>query len=319
MCGLAGIVSKDGSPIEPSEVTNLFNLIIDRGNQAHGIAMYKNGQWRVYKAVGSATNAENAKAVRRRVRHYKPTSVLLHTRFASHGSPKNLDNNHPIYHARKSFLLHNGVVYLPKQYNNAIGQTDTEQLLCHLEQHGYDGLEEVQGGFACFCVNLRTPKEIHYFRNNSNPLNVVSTDTALYFLSWPFTVDKSPSTPVPAHMLHAVLLNNDGTNPKVEIVRELPSYKRVEYPQTPWRIKRLEPGDSTISAIPTWPDDDDDADLEEENEGLVNDLAKMTDEEFEAWLESQSHLWESKKSINSSCAIDPDQWDKIVQESMNNV
>jgi len=74
---------------------------------------------------------------------------LFHVRAATHGSPSDNRNNHPIFYQTDQkvshILIHNGVVSPPEWMEKADGETDSEQLLYYWKGYGPEAWEAFQG------------------------------------------------------------------------------------------------------------------------------------------------------------------------------
>ncbi len=107
MCGIAGFSLSSNSKINVRRLSNaLLSELDSRGNQAAGFAFQtQNSQGLFKKAVSGATLP-----LRSLPRNAK--TVILHTRYATHGSIRVPANNHPVQSPDESIsLVHNGVIY----------------------------------------------------------------------------------------------------------------------------------------------------------------------------------------------------------------
>jgi hypothetical protein len=94
----------------------------------------------------------------------KSKAILLHTRSATHGSPSNNFNNHPII-GSKYILVHNGIVETDTKYD-ARGETDTEQMLRSMEVNGLvDGLNKTKGWVATIFADIDNFKNLYWYVN----------------------------------------------------------------------------------------------------------------------------------------------------------
>lgn len=201
MCGIAAFFGLE--PVRQDVVEGLFRHILPRGREAAGIAMFRDGLWTTAKMPGSVD--KNMASFVDLVTEYEPTSVLLHTRLPSGGSPSDNNNNHPIV-CEHSFILHNGVVDVPEHYDGK-GKTDTEQMGLHFEKQGLiKGLETVSGWYANMRVDLERPYVVQIFRNSGAPLQVYKGDGYLIYASTAFrsNVDRGWSTEMKAGIVYAV-------------------------------------------------------------------------------------------------------------------
>lgn len=107
MCGIAGFNLSQESRISPRELSNALLTELDiRGNQASGFAFRSDKSMGVYKKAVAGAQLP-LKSMSRSAKQ-----VILHTRYATHGSIKVYDNNHPVQSLDDSIaLVHNGVIY----------------------------------------------------------------------------------------------------------------------------------------------------------------------------------------------------------------
>ena len=107
MCSIAGFSLSNNSRINPRKLAHALLVEMDvRGNQASGYAWQSSTGSGVFKkdvAGANLTTKQMSKGTR---------LAVLHTRYATHGSIKNMANNHPVLSPDKSVaLVHNGVIY----------------------------------------------------------------------------------------------------------------------------------------------------------------------------------------------------------------
>lgn len=107
MCGIAGFSLATGSKVNARKLSHsLFKQIEKRGNQASGYAWNTPDGSGFYKQDIAGSNLP-LKAMPKQA-----STVILHTRLATHGSIKNNANNHPVQSPDATIsLVHNGVIY----------------------------------------------------------------------------------------------------------------------------------------------------------------------------------------------------------------
>lgn len=183
MCGIAGIVGK----VDADVAERLIVSLQSRGKDASGIAVANGRTVYVYK-----TNVEAASFVQlplwKKARNRMKDShvVLLHTRAATHGSPTNNDNNHPIY-TDDSLIIHNGVVDVSKKYES-YGQTDTEQFLRAIEAYGggitgIEGAARITSGWLAIAYQcLDNPNTVLLYKDGS-PIVAYENNGTIIFCS----------------------------------------------------------------------------------------------------------------------------------------
>lgn len=107
MCSIGGFSLSQNSRINPRKLANALLTQMDvRGNQASGYAWQSSTGSGVYKKDTSGSGLSMKQMS-------KGTRVaVLHTRYATHGSIRDMANNHPVLSPDKSVaLVHNGVIY----------------------------------------------------------------------------------------------------------------------------------------------------------------------------------------------------------------
>lgn len=120
MCGIAGFNLSLESSISPRELSNaLLNELDIRGNQASGFAFRSNKSMATYKKAVAGSQL-SLKSMSRSAKQ-----VILHTRYATHGSINVYANNHPVESPDGSIaLVHNGVIYNHDLVRTAIDPND---------------------------------------------------------------------------------------------------------------------------------------------------------------------------------------------------
>jgi len=164
MCGIGGFI-KEGN-VEDEFLKNLIrDLAIQlqsRGQDACGV--YTSiGQGIVNKAPGPASRFQAWPE------HYGQVT-LVHARAATHGTPRNNNNNHPIIGLEK-VLIHNGIVWGEKLADYPYkGECDSEILLSYIERFGItEGLKKSHGSIAAAFCDMAAPKKLWLY-SYSSPL-----------------------------------------------------------------------------------------------------------------------------------------------------
>lgn len=160
MCGIAGAINVQ---LTVRQIKEVFQELALRGRDATGIAaLGRDNHWRVWKVTEPAnTLTKNGvlDAILPRWVNYQPKAWLFHTRQATHGSAREVNNAHPIT-SQRGLVIHNGIVHVTKQYRGQ-GQTDTEQLLLDMDRRGYrKALEDCGGYYALAYVDRTRPEEL---------------------------------------------------------------------------------------------------------------------------------------------------------------
>ena len=179
MCGIAGIVGN----VNPQKASTILYLLQTYGEDATGVAFKHkdNEKFYVYKGPLPAEEVLRDPVYEKFVQKHAEESnlTLLHCRLATHGSPLNNDNNHPIF-SNNSMIIHNGIVHLPEMFKNARGKTDTEQLLLYIDKYGLEkALEKAIGSVSIAYTELES--NTLWLYTNTGALNMGQTKGALYF------------------------------------------------------------------------------------------------------------------------------------------
>lgn len=193
MCGIVGYI---GIKTDPQIGIEALKRLEYRGYDSAGMAVLNNEKKEVacLKSVGKISSLEE-KFSKKRI---KGTPFILHTRWATHGSPTEL-NAHPHHDCKKKiWIVHNGIVEnykelkenLKKKGHRFISETDTE-VLAHLIEHFFKGnlekavqqaLKKVKGTYALLAISIDDPKKIVAARNSS-PLAIAINDNEIVVAS----------------------------------------------------------------------------------------------------------------------------------------
>jgi asparagine synthetase B (glutamine-hydrolysing) len=119
--------------------------IESRGGQASGFA------WQVGRECGVFKKDVAGSRLSLRSMPKRASSVILHTRFATHGSVRDMANNHPVMSPDKSIaLVHNGVIYNHSLLRGELSQfklpeVDTSVIPAILQAHGVERFDMLDG------------------------------------------------------------------------------------------------------------------------------------------------------------------------------
>lgn len=197
MCGIAGVYFLENDWMGEDEIEELVDSLLvciePRGDDATGIVtMNKDGKIEIEKADVGATNFINW---RKDVPLF-PKAILLHTRFATQGSPKILKNNHPVQYSNV-FVTHNGVIrndfpLFSQEKIKRRAEVDTEIIPALINKYGFEKigetLEKLEGSMAIAAIDRRKPGELilakgpqspFYYIQNSGMIVWASTEDAL--------------------------------------------------------------------------------------------------------------------------------------------
>lgn len=118
-------------------------------------------------------------------------TVLLHTRFATQGSPRVLANNHPMF-SGTSAVVHNGCImnddYLFKEMKlKREAETDSDIIRAIVDKHGiakdaFKSLNRMSGSCAAAIVSQEAPGKLMLLRSGS-PLVLAATEHQLLWAS----------------------------------------------------------------------------------------------------------------------------------------
>ncbi|MCR4318483.1 MAG: glutamine--fructose-6-phosphate transaminase (isomerizing), partial [Planctomycetes bacterium] len=191
MCGIIGYVgNKSAVPI----IVDGLRRLEYRGYDSAGIAVVDDGHLAGQKAKGHLEVLEGKIANK----FLSATTGIGHTRWATHGTPSDI-NAHPHYSADSRFaVVHNGIIEnhhelraeLTKLGFKFQSDTDTE-VIVHLLEASYTGdlaqallhtIARLKGAFAILAICESHPDEIVAIRNHS-PLILGVGENANYFAS----------------------------------------------------------------------------------------------------------------------------------------
>lgn len=185
MCGIVGYIgNRQAAPILLDGLAKLEY----RGYDSAGIAVYNDGRIDMIKSKGrlkvlSELTHDGATL--------PGTLGIGHTRWATHGSPSDV-NAHPHFNADKSIVVvHNGIIEnylklgnkLEKRGYEFLSETDTE-IIAHLLDYYYQGnplqaitkiMHRMEGSYALGIIFKDHPEELYAVRKDS-PLIVGHTD-----------------------------------------------------------------------------------------------------------------------------------------------
>ena len=189
MCGIAGFSLTQNSPINARSLSHhLLAQIESRGQMAAGFAFGHEGKVGYYKDKVAGSNLRlkglprNAKA------------VILHTRYATHGSVYDNRNNHPVLSPNNRLaLVHNGVIWNHDEVRryellefDSLPDVDTSVIPAILQKYGTAGIEHLSGDAAVAWLDASNPEIVNLARLESSPVAFTQTDDgSLVFASLP--------------------------------------------------------------------------------------------------------------------------------------
>jgi predicted glutamine amidotransferase len=194
MCGLAGVYfykAKD-RPFSHLQMSRLVNELLvgieHRGTDATGIAAISEaGELHIEKADLSAGYFNKW---RKELPEY-PQTILCHTRYATQGTPMNLDNNHPI-HYEDIIVTHNGHIsnddkIFRDEKLKRYAEVDSEAIAALFQRYGIDKahipLGKLDGNFAVAISDLRKPNTLLLAKGYQSPLHYYKTKHGIIWAS----------------------------------------------------------------------------------------------------------------------------------------
>lgn len=171
MCGIAGFSLSTNSKVNSRKLAHaLLCEIESRGSQASGFAFDHNGSQGVFKSATRGSNL-SLKALPKRA-----STVILHTRYATHGSTKVNSNNHPVTSPDSTIsLVHNGVIYnhdvvrshLPEF---TLPEVDSSVIPAILQSSGVERFDMLDGDAAVAWLDSNAPGVLNIARVSHSPL-----------------------------------------------------------------------------------------------------------------------------------------------------
>ena len=177
MCGIVGYIGKNDTT---KILLDGLKELEYRGYDSAGIAVLKNNQIDVFKALGKLVNLEE------KVNELASDNYELgigHTRWATHGKPTEL-NAHP-HLGEYSYVVHNGIIENYKELKDElsakghkfVSQTDTE-VIVHLFENFYNisndttqafksTISRLEGAFSILLITKADPTKIFFFKHGS--------------------------------------------------------------------------------------------------------------------------------------------------------
>lgn len=184
ICGIWGIsygpLGPDGEEWTASEFAEiLFPAVVHRGPHAYGWMSFNPADGiTIEKHIG---RADTKKALATMRLDHQAKWVVGHVRYATHGDPKNLNNNHPLVHG-SIVGVHNGVL---RNYASILRETgrekdntqvDSEAIFAAVHKWGMrGGLARIQGDMVTVFANTAHPDVLRIARSHGRPLVYATT------------------------------------------------------------------------------------------------------------------------------------------------
>lgn len=196
MCGIAGLFSNSpASDAAVSKFAHVWDYQEVRGRDACGVLALgvAGGKRHIYYSkfpVPCSKFVPYTIDVWRRY-GFRPIYAIAHARAATHGPPEENANNHPIVHVQDGLfaIVHNGVLSMNGICASKVSQTDTEELLCLIEntiksnselKEAYD---KIRGSATFIAMQIDQSLDLKRFIVGKyiNPLDRIEVDGATIF------------------------------------------------------------------------------------------------------------------------------------------
>jgi glucosamine 6-phosphate synthetase-like amidotransferase/phosphosugar isomerase protein len=194
MCGIAGVYLQDPTDLDFSHkqfctfVDALMLGIEHRGRDATGLAaISKTGELHIEKADLEASAFKLWRSDIPR----NPQAILLHTRFATQGTPMNLLNNHPVQYD-EVLVTHNGHIsnddkLFREEDLERKAEVDSEIISALFHKYGIEKahipLQKLDGNMAVAVADLRKPGALVLAKGWSSPLETYRWDNGIIWAS----------------------------------------------------------------------------------------------------------------------------------------
>lgn len=194
MCGIAGFCLNKDERFNARKVSEiLLNEIVIRGEDATGCAWVQptdSPGGRPTIAVSKAPVPADLFSPYLEKMPTKTQRVILHTRWATQGSPSNNLNNHPIV-SGKIVGVHNGHLSNDKAVFKNLrserrAQVDSEAAFALIDQTKYapaDVLRSLEGRASLAWLDARDKRDLHLARCDGSPLAIGSTVKGSFFFA----------------------------------------------------------------------------------------------------------------------------------------
>ena len=177
MCGIVGFVGRDHAK---EKIIDGLKRLEYRGYDSAGIALPINGKIEIRKHVGEIKNLEKIIGEP----EFDSSIGIGHTRWATHGSPSDV-NSHPHGNGDNSIaIVHNGIIenyqelkeWLVKEHNVTFKSETDSEVIAHLIGIFYDGdlleavnraVAEMRGAYAVCAIAAAEPDKIVAVRKDA--------------------------------------------------------------------------------------------------------------------------------------------------------
>lgn len=190
MCGIGAFQLREGDGDPRLLAQSLLRELVIRGRDASGVAWHADDKDETFVQKFNCSGTELAKYLDEHIGR----TAIVHTRYATQGSPKNNDNNHPI-DVNGVVGVHNGHVSNDDALFKKVSgykrkaTVDSEAIFAYL-RYGPKGrsladkLSDIDGGAAIMWLQTNSPKRyLHVARLTSSPLHYGRTPAGSVILA----------------------------------------------------------------------------------------------------------------------------------------
>jgi predicted glutamine amidotransferase len=180
MCGIYGIISKNGTEINKDALYQMGLLSALRGTDSTGLCLIKkNGDARIIKTIGPVMNLYYEKGWKKFEEEFKDAvAVFGHCRYATVGDVDK-KNAQPLVNGNL-ILLHNGTLPAVKTEK---GESDSTVFCKKIKEMGIkDAVKSTAGSMAIVTYDLND-KKVTFYRNYQRPLSYANTQNFIYVMS----------------------------------------------------------------------------------------------------------------------------------------
>lgn len=183
MCGIGGFSLSANSKLNSRKLSNrMLSLLEDRGKQASGAS------WHSQTGVGYVKRPVRGGHLNLRSMPRKTDAVILHTRYATHGSIQDNRNNHPIQSPDGTLqLVHNGVIYnhdiIRPELSHKLPDVDSSVISALLQDNGVSALDKLDGDAAIAWLSDERAGDLHIARLEHSPMAVCQIKDGSFFFA----------------------------------------------------------------------------------------------------------------------------------------
>ena len=244
MCGIFGYLSLQNK-ITIKQLINRLKKLEYRGYDSSGICFRQNEEFNFYKQSG---NIDNLKNLLTNNLDYQTNLSILHTRWATHGEPNEVNSHPHSSNSKKIVLVHNGICenydsikeMLLKNKYTFYSETDTEVIVNFIEYINLNNpsntflenvkisLKLLEGTFGLLIVNTDYPDQIIAV-SKSSPLIIGISENDYYLSSDYYSfIDKTSNIIKLQDDQIAVLSNNLSIESINDNTKITPSIEKID-------------------------------------------------------------------------------------------